>query len=479
MNLKSHTLCFLFLLFSLDCAYTWGETPHNRSLGYFGEAGGLGSRFTPFYLRSLTHGKVASDTYAYATLGLYTPFKDDSKNWDFSALAQISGALGKDNDRFFIEQLYGSVKWKKLALDLGLKEDDIILDGLSSTGGDILCSGNARALPGINLRTTDFIKLSRKFSFRASYGGYVMNDHCFTGKRTRLHHKMAELRYSPTSRFNLGIGINHYAQWGGKDPEGNKYPASFGDYLRIVICGHGQDNAPAGEQKNVLGNHFGTIFFNFGYNADSWLAKFYYQHLFDDGSGLKFQNHFDGLYGLYFSRKAGAKWFKSALVEFYYTKNMSGPSHNDPETGKIVGGNDNYLNNYVYRSGWTFHGQSIGSPFFTPFEKDENGYCLGIANNRFTAIHFGVCGELPAEIEYRILASHSANFGQGRTSPFTDDEGNALCLKQLSILAEVSAPRNLLPIRVSLSIGYDTGSYLRKDNFGIMLKLSRRGWLKR
>lgn len=475
MRLRSHFFCLFFLLLSYSEVFASGDS---RMLGYFGEAGGFGSRINTFYLRSNTHGLITEGTYAYASFGLFTPFKDVSKNWDYSLLCQVSGAIGKDDDRFFIEQLYGSVKWKKLALDLGLKENEIVLDGLSSTNGNLLFSGNARALPGLNLRTTDFIKLSRRFSFRASYGGYVMNDHCFTGNRTLLHHKMGELRYSPTERFRVGIGIDHYAQWGGRDPQGNKYPTSFGDFIRINYCGHGKDDALPGEQKNVLGNHFGTIFFNFDYTADTWLAKFYYQHIFDDGSGVKFQNHFDGLYGLYFSRKGSSKWFKSALVEFYYTKNMSGPSHNDPKTGKIVGGNDDYMNNYVYRSGWTFHGKSLGSPFFTPEPRDENGYCLGIANNRFAAIHFGLCGELPLEMEYRLMASHSANFGRNHANPFRDSEGKASCRKQFSALAEVFIPRDLLPVRVSLSLGYDSGDYLGNNNFGIMLKLSRRGWFK-
>ena len=48
--------------------------------------------------------------------------------------------------------------------------------------------------------------------------------------------------------------------------------------------------------------------------------QFMYNHLFEDGSGRRFNNIPDGRYGVFFRNKDETKLFNALLYEIYYTK---------------------------------------------------------------------------------------------------------------------------------------------------------------
>lgn len=465
---------------SLRPLYSPAENARAEKRGVFygaelgGGAGTAGS--LPFWLYSNTNGRLRSDSYLWGSFSLATPWQhSDPKKFDYTFGFEGTAALGRDKNHIMVDQLWGSVRYKAIVLDVGIVHPDIQYSGLSSTNGNFLFSGNARSLPGINLRTWDFIRLCRWLSLKASYGEYMMVDHR-NEPRTRVHHKSLELRFDLTQRFELEIGFDHYAQWGGTSPRYGKLPSGFKDYVRTVLVRQGGENANEGEQINKLGNHIGREIVRLNYKGDGWRTSLYFQNLFEDGSGMRFQNAPDGLYGLYFTKDRGARWFKSALFEFGYTKWQSGRSHNDPVTGKVVGGNDSYLNNYVYHSAWTNYGLCMASPFFTPATPNADGVTMGVVNNRFVAYHLGVCGELPAGIEYRLLASYSRNYGQ-RSELFKDALGNPECRQQTSLALEFVTPEfRRFPLRVALDLGYDHGKMCRQDNFGVMIRFIKSGW---
>lgn len=447
-----------------------------RQAGYQAEIGGGGADRLPFWLHSNTFGKITYNTYLWGTVSLFTPFRQtNTRAFDYTLKVEGSGALGKDDNRIFIDQLYGNIRWQNMVLELGIVNPEVVYDGLSSTNGDVLYSTNARSMPGINLRTWDFIKLPWCFqwiSFKAQYGEYMMIDDRYAGDHTRLHHKMLDLRFTIIPQFSIEFGLDHYAQWAGETAKDGKLPSSFKDYLRVVFIKAGSDDAPNNE-INKLGNHIGKEFLKIRYHNDRWGAEFYYQNLFEDGSGEKFRNRPDGLYGLYFTRKKNTKWLKSILYEFYYTKYQSGPFHSDPVSNKTLGGNDNYFNNSIYQSGWTFFGQVIGSPFFLPKPEEESGITRGVINNRFYAHHLGICGELPAHILYKLKMSYTHNYGT-YSIPLLDENGQRTSKPQFSLGLELIAPQTKLPFQTALHIGFDRGDLL-KNNFGVMLKLFKSG----
>lgn len=463
------------LFFSL-CFFCLSLYSQTRSGYYTAEIGGVTTDRSPFWLHTNTFGKLTGDTYLWGSVGVGTPFsKTDTRAFDYSFGFEGTGALGGDKHRIFINQLFGQVRWQNLVLDVGIVHPKILYDGLSSSNGDMLYSTNSRSLPGINLHTADFIRLpwiGKWVSFKARYGEYIMIDDRYAGNRTRLHNKMLDIKLTPIPQFSIEAGIDHYAQWGGETPKDGKLPTSLKDYIRVVLIKAGGDDAPANE-INKLGNHIGNQFLKLKYNAERWGAEFYFDHIFEDGSGEKFRNRPDGLYGLYFTRKKNFKWFKSFVYEFYYTKCQSGPFHNDPVSGVIIGGNDNYFNNGIYQSGWTFFGQVIGAPFFTPRTKEENGLVLGIFNNRFHAHHVGLCGDLPAHIRYKLMVSYSRNYGT-HSVHFIDRNGEYTHRSQVSCALELTLPDKKLPFNTALNIGFDKGDLL-KDSFGVMLRIFKTG----
>ena len=152
---------------------------------------------------------------------------------------------------------------------------------------------------------------------------------------------------------------------------------------------------------------------------------------FEDGSGTRFWNFPDGVNTLSLSFKDRNRWVTDILYEFVYTRNQSGPLHDRPATDEeveatggqtyvILGGEDNYFNNGVYRSGWTYHGMTIGLPLFLPMFSGDDGIVMGVASNSLVAHHFGIRGVAARKVPYKFLFTWSRHYG--RTRKFDQDQ---------------------------------------------------------
>ena len=109
-----------------------------------------------------------------------------------------------------------------------------------------------------------------------------------------LHEKYFYLKKQFNNNLELEAGVFHEAIWGGKTIEYGSQPQKFSDYLRVVLGQSGSNNAYVGEQINVLGNHLGIWDIAITKNYISAKYKFYFQHPFEDKSGV-FQYFFDEL----------------------------------------------------------------------------------------------------------------------------------------------------------------------------------------
>ena len=103
------------------------------------------------------------------------------------------------------------------------------------------------------------------------------------------------------------------------------------------------------------------------------------QHLMEDRSGAKLGNAPDGRYGIFVRSVDRNKFFNSIMYEFYTT--------HDQSLG-VDGVADNYFNDGIYTSGWTYENRVLGAPFFTVDPEGE-----GIINNRFSVHHLGIGGQ--------------------------------------------------------------------------------------
>ena len=415
----------------------------------------------PFWLITNNFGRIPSNSGSQINASIYnTPFLTD-RYLTVSYKASVTGYQSNEKRTFFINEMYASLNFLDGQLDLGVKHPKILWEGLSSSNGNIAMATNARSFPGYNLQLIHYIALpfaKNWLSFKGNYGDYLLMDNRSV-KNTRLHTKSIFFKSKLNDAYDLVIGVNHYAQWAGTSKIFGKQPSSFKDYLRIITGSSGGKDARESDQINVLGNQLGSYLIQLNYKGEKTNWNFYWSHLFEDRSGREMANYPDGLYGFFMDFKKDKSLITHLLVEFTYTKNMSyNPNH-------LIRSFDNYFNNTGYQSGWTYFGNTIGSPYFTTEPVDDNGITNGVivGDNRFMAFNIGVKGVF-RKLHYKTILSHSTYFGWF---------GNEYQPKphQFSGLLEVSVPQFLnLPFELTVGTAMDTGTY-RPVNFGGFLKL--------
>lgn len=394
----------------------------------------------------------------------------------------------KDSWKGMLDRLYFGISWKKLHLDLGMKDRYFDYNGLSLTGGDLAYSGNARNLPGYNL-STDFIYIpyTRKIiGFKANFADYMMIDNRYVDKAL-LHNEALFVKITPIKRLSLTLGLEMWSQWGGTSEKYGRQPSSFNDYLRVMFGRSGGDDATQSDQINVLGNHLGRELIRLDWHADDFTVTFQHDIPFEDKSGMRFMNFPDGVNTLNFSFRNRDRWVTDILLEFVYTKWQSGPQHDRPATDEeleknpdnkrvILGGCDNYFNNGEYRSGWTYYGNTIGLPLFTPMPAGEDGKVLGVCNNRVTAWHFGLRGNAAGKVPYKFLFTYSRNFGKYNQSDLGEGADKSIFLsvpEQFSVALEGEIPHLGKRLPLSLGIGlYGDFGKLYQNSFGLTVRLS-------
>jgi len=131
-------------------------------------------------------------------------------------------------------------------------------------------------------------------------------------------------------------------------------PNKFKDFLKILIAADGPDEG--GPHANALGNHLGVTEFLFQKNNDNKILNFYYQHFFEDTSGLRFRNEIDGLWGLELKNYIPETIF---LFEYLHTTHQ----YLDPPYVAEA-----YYNHGVYQKGWSYKNYTLGNPFINHLE---------------------------------------------------------------------------------------------------------------
>ncbi|MDA9284282.1 capsule assembly Wzi family protein [Flavobacteriaceae bacterium] len=456
-RLSLFLLCFV-IVFSLKS--------QNKDVNYSViTSTGISSDTTlPFWLVANQYGGVPNSDYGLLNTAIFKEYDTPDALFDLSYKASATGFIAQEN-KLLVNELYLGVRFKNIVLDLGAKNDAVLWNNLSSSNGSIIKSINARAMPGITIKTNNFITLPFAKSWlevKANFAHYFMDDTRFVDN-TNLHHKSLHFKTTLSPTFDIIAGLDHYAQWGGTSPQYGAQPRSFKDYVRIIFGSEGGDNATQSDQFNALGNHVGSYLLQFNYNKENIGLNFYYSHPFEDTSGREMTNWQDGLYGVFVDFKKNKSMLNSVLLEFTHTKNMS----NIPTS---ISGPDNYFNNGIYKSGWTYHGNSIGSPYFIPKPVDDNGITSGVivGDNRFSAINIGANGFLKY-LPYKILLSHTTYYGwfgqEYDPNPY-----------QFSGILDLVIPQDIfnLPFDVSASFAFDAGTY-RPQNFGAFLSITKTG----
>ncbi|MFT5863566.1 MAG: hypothetical protein ACI828_002230 [Flavobacteriales bacterium] len=277
-------------------------------------------------------------------------------------------------DRFQRNELFVRYTNTWLQATVGSKNPEEAYDGLSTSNGNILWSGNNRAIPGITLEAPRALNIGKYFTLDYGFGHYSLNDDRYVDD-TRVHYKKLGIGINLSPKHYFKGTLQHYAQWGGTHPILGDLPAGFSDFTKVIFAQNAGDNAEFNEQVNALGNHLGSFDFEYTYTGIKGSFTAYHLHLFEDGSGTAFKNFPDGIWGITYAPKD--KKLKRILYEYVNTTDQS--------AGEGRSSGDNYFSNKGYRSGWTYEGNTIGLPFI--LLNPETG--LGISNNLIKAHHLG------------------------------------------------------------------------------------------
>jgi hypothetical protein len=250
--------------------------------------------------------------------------------------------------------------------------------------------------------------------------------------------------------------------WGGTSPEFGKLPASWGAYKSVFLGRMKGDLGPDTEMRGVLGNHLASYSLGIDYRLKSYKLKFYWQTILEDKNGrvgVDWKNKGDGLWGISISPPIKVEGINKIILEFFNSTSQSGDI--------AFSGNDNYFNNGLYRSGWTFREMTIGTPLITSpiFTNRTPEMYYYLDNNCVRAITTGIIYDI---YEKQLVAkmTFSRNYGTIER-PFNKARGQFFSAIEYTYYSK--RYQNLL---FSWQGTFDIGSHLG-NNAGLLLRLRK------
>ncbi|MCQ2170411.1 MAG: hypothetical protein MJY48_02490 [Bacteroidales bacterium] len=338
------------------------------------------------------------------------------------------------------DEIYAGIKWKPLSLDLGIwhrdrdfMAGDARLGSLSTSSGNVIWSGNGRSMPGYSLKLDHWGIPGTKHIVEISgaWGDYKTIDQRYV-KGSWMHNLQAYLTLN-VWRFSFEAGIEQFAEWAGVHPEKGPMPNGFANYWRMCLGKSPVDTGNKIDRYGTCGDQRGRGKFYLSYRQDGWKVALQHDIPYDDRGFFWAENWQDGVNTVSFSFDDKDKWVTDIAYEFIYTMWQSGPLHDRKATPEeiekygqnypvyedkfIIGGADNYFNNFEYESGWTAFGRTIGLPLITPKGTRDgswsrNGITRGVENNRIIAHHLGLSGKLFRKLPYKLMLTYSQNYGR-------------------------------------------------------------------
>ncbi|MDR3268975.1 MAG: capsule assembly Wzi family protein [Tannerella sp.] len=448
---------------------------------------------TPFWISGNQYGIVpveANTGYLQAGIFHRQPL---GYGWEWRAGLDMVACTPRYR-KVYAQQIFVALAYRWINLSAGSRSGydyNLSLTNPALSSGDMVLSTNARPIPEINLYVPQFVTIPGtggwlqgrgNFAAGRSYDTDYLHSFVHTDQpyiqNMLWHHKSLYLRVKDARNdfpVSMTLGIRHVAQWGGvsTDPTADVrvQPHSFKDFIRIVFGESGNEQATLSDQINVLGSHYGSYDFRIGYEKEKAAIFAYYQHFFDDASGMELRNIGDGLRGIQINLP-DFNYLDKIVLERIVTVNQSGPFHfiefDHTKYPGYGGGGDDYYNNGEYTSGHAYFNRSLGSPFLISPEYNADG-SAGFKHSRIRAWHLGTEGNLTEALSYRLLASTIESFG----TPY------APTLKKLTNSSFTTDLHYLFRNSwiFSASLAADRGSLLG-NHIGFSLSVVKRGLIR-
>ena len=322
---------------------------------------------------------MQNNNFGYKFHSSYQQTQLEIKKPSYEVKLNIFSSLN-NFEQIFVNESYIKIPIKNSFIKFGRYYNDFSVylnDQLSS--GSLLVSNNAQAMPKIGIVSKKEIKKNQNimFDFGISHG--VFDKNTIYTSSPFLHEKFIYMNIE-NKNILFSFGLVHEVIWGGEINSEHRFagkqPDSVSDFLKIFISADGPDDFP---HSNALGNHLGIWDFSIQKKIYNKNIKAYYQHIFEDTSGLRFQNKTDGLWGIELEN-----YIKDTtiLLEYLNTKNQ----FLDPP---YVG--ENYYNHGLYSYGWSYKNNTLGNPLINHNNPIASDY-----------IHFGFSGLIQKKTFFRL-----------------------------------------------------------------------------
>ena len=368
----------------------------------------------------------------------------------FNKHLSLSGAVDglasvHADHRLYLQQCFAHLSVGPFFLEAGSREEQPVLRDEQLSSGAFVKGANAKPVPQVHVGTNGFwsVPYTKDWllvNFDFGYGKFLdsgyredafhqaedVNPMYATG--AYYHQKHFYFRTNPSKRFYVTAGMEHVVQFAGTSYShedgvltAKEKPANLKAFWNAILP-FGDRNYYENDALEdwVYGNHIGSMTIQVAWNINAFhLLQAYVDDPFEDGSGMRKGNGWDGLLGLqYTNRSPGVQPVRGAVVEYLQTTNQSGPIHWDngdyPEPVRsqitdFVTGIDNYYNHMYYVS-YTHYGMSFGNPLLTSPIYNKDG-STSFRDNRVKAWHLGVEGEVTDRLSYLVRGSYREGWG--------------------------------------------------------------------
>ncbi|HJZ39243.1 MAG TPA: capsule assembly Wzi family protein [Bacteroidales bacterium] len=419
----------------------------------------------PFYSVSNKHGVFSDEKNTLLLRSGITAGIDTSKKISLSYGLDAIYRYGSESG-IWLQQGYAHVKIHFLIIQGGIVEEAFGNQDDQLSSGAYLFSENARPMPKIALYTNDYVIVPYTKNLLEIKGYFA---HGWFGEKDQyvknawLHQKYFYIRIGE-KRFpwSVNLGIHHTAVWGGTSPVYGSLRADWEAFRSVFFARMKGDQGPDNEQENAVGNHLASYSLGIDYTMKRHKLKFYWQTMLDDKNGrvgVDWKNKGDGLWGIVIQKRDDSNGLRKVGLEFFNSTSQSG----DPN----FSGGDNYFNNYLYRSGWTYRDMTIGtplitSPVFTNRTPEMQDY---LENNSLRALTAGIIYEFD-EKQVSIRLTYARNFGT-IALPYEQPRDQLY-----SLIGYNYYSRRYKDLMFSWEGAFDTGSHFG-NNIGLLFRMRK------
>ena len=383
-----------------------------------------------------------------------------SKQFTLSAAVDAVASVHADH-KAYLQQCYANLSYHhptpntnypSLFLELGSREQKPVLRDEQLSVGQFVNGTNAKPIPQVHFGTNgfwsvpftkDWLQVHFDMGYGMTMDSHYREDAFFVtegdiqnrkhinlkyAKDFYYHQKHLYLRSNPQKPLFVTVGIEHVAQFGGSGYEyrngiltEKKKPADLKAFTDILLP-RGDANYFENDAMEdwCYGNHIGMMTCQIGWNINkNHRVQAYLDNPFEDGSGIRKGNGWDGLWGLqYDNNLPGRQYVRHAVVEYFQSTNQSGPLHWDSgdypqpirsQITDLVVGNDYYYHHTFYDS-YSHFGMTPGIALITSPIYNKDGFTQFV-DSRVKAWHIGVNGDVTSQLSYLVKGSYREGWG--------------------------------------------------------------------